>query len=597
MEIPVDIEAVGNSYTDKVVLPQRILEQLVQSIPEDQLPHPLIFRCCHSQVHLSVREFSARECAEVPQHLADRIGRSHEVLQLVEPPKATQVKLRPHHRYDIYNYKFFLEAALPKYYTTLTTGQVIVIEQSGLKYELTVEEIDRSTDVKTRLIVDTDVDLEINDGGVVAEAPQPTEVELPVKILAEVGAPVYDPTFKPAVYRFASPGRVLVRVHGGDVVASTDEFVSMQAFKWTTMALEDSSGWKQLEVDEPGTVYLVPFIWLERPMEVAIELAEPENGRKPSDSGSAAGPDTVVCSNCHRPIPRGSYLLHEVQCRRLNVLCPGCGASYPRNTPHFHCTICQIALVDPQFETRHHKLFHEPLYTCGCQFHAQNYVELAHHRAADCPLRLHVCQFCHLAVPVGELTYQDRYLGILHHENECGNKTTECFQCGKVVRVKDVATHVKHHELNKQQSQVAGFTRCLNLLCINRAGGTMGLCDHCFGPLYLTQHDPDGAKLRNRIERRYVLQLSKGCGRAQCLNEYCKTGQPFSDNMATFKKVLLPMVPSEFHFCVDELMDNKRAVVEAYIAEAKYKPEMILEGASRGGDLGQWLAKNAVAAN
>ncbi|CAN3371553.1 hypothetical protein DIURU_001798 [Diutina rugosa] len=596
MNFDVDYQVDGFPYTDKAYFPQYVLERLVESIPEAELPHPLIFKGAVSGVHMGVKEF--REGSEsivgVSQQLYDRLKVESETVQLVSPPKATHIKLKPKLAYDIFNYKFFLEAVLPKYYTTVTAGQTLVVEHQGLRYELAVEEVNNSMDPKTYSIVDADIELEINDGGRSAELKDPVDLELGVTVTVDDAA-VNDSNFVPTIYKVAVDGPVVVSVDGGDVIVAETPFLNMERFQWTTMDQETT---KEVVVVPEGKrdIYVVAFKWTQG--SVTLKVTPVTTTTTETETIEAAvDDDSSICPSCGRAIPSASFALHVARCQRMNQKCADCGQPKVQGTPHYHCIQCKVASSDPSFEYRHHKLFHETNYTCECPNHPSfsNYIELAQHRATECSLKPVLCQFCHLVVPQEESDYHDRYLGITHHENECGNKTTECYQCQKVVRVKDLANHLQMHELNKRQRVVPIITKCSNRLCVNASdpqSNSVGLCGHCFGPLYTSVHDPTGAKLASRMERRYILQMSKGCGWLQCPNQYCRTGKPMGENLRIFREELKPQIPRDFWYCVDESMDHKRRLVES-LSEV-YPPESVLEAAQQSSPMEEWLERHAI---
>lgn len=111
-------------------------------------------------------------------------------------------------------------------------------------------------------------------------------------------------------------------------------------------------------------------------------------------------------------------------------------------------------------------------------------------------------------------------------------------------------------------------------------GNDIGLCSVCFGPLYVSMYDPENKALRRRIERRYLQQLVKGCGKSWCRNEFCKTGRgklELNANITT--KDGLPMIKpfldglttvgheTPLHFCVDEKSQRQRNLAEMIAAE------------------------------
>jgi hypothetical protein len=156
-------------------------------------------------------------------------------------------------------------------------------------------------------------------------------------------------------------------------------------------------------------------------------------------------------------------------------------------------------------------------------------------------------------------------------------------------------THLRHHDLERLSRPVPHT--CRNLNCgrtrdgANKLGDTragtrkgqgpgndIGLCSTCFGPLYVSLHDPEGKALRRRIERRYLSQLLTGCAKPWCRNPYCRAGRknttPGAPDRGVPTKEAIPLVKpflegldgrgysSPLHFCVDEASQRRRSVAE-----------------------------------
>jgi hypothetical protein len=119
-------------------------------------------------------------------------------------------------------------------------------------------------------------------------------------------------------------------------------------------------------------------------------------------------------------------------------------------------------------------------------------------------------------------------------------------------------------------------------------------------------YDPEGKALRRRVERRYLTQLMKGCGRPGCMNEWCRSGRKHLglEEKGTGTAAALPMVKpllealgdhkQPVHFCVDESTQKRRKVAEMLAAEGVYELEWCVAALeAEGGDLGRargWLA-------
>ena len=143
-------------------------------------------------------------------------------------------------------------------------------------------------------------------------------------------------------------------------------------------------------------------------------------------------------------------------------------------------------------------------------------------------------------------------------------------------------------------------------------GNELGLCSICFGPLYVSMHDPEGKAMKRRVERRYISQLITGCGKSWCTNEYCKTARSKKDQStpALATKDALPMVKplmdslydrrAPVYFCVDDGSQKRRRLAEMLAAENIYDLEWCVaaleaEGGNLDGArgwLGNWAPKS-----
>jgi hypothetical protein len=256
-------------------------------------------------------------------------------------------------------------------------------------------------------------------------------------------------------------------------------------------------------------------------------------------------------------------------------------------------------------------------------------MDLAHHRTSTCPEKIILCQFCHLLVPQqgsDDLSPTDPEVilsGLTPHELADGARTTECHLCNKIVRLRDMTTHLKHHDLSRK-SQVRVVPRlCRNTNCGRTLDGVgpvgqinpptaakndIGLCDICYGPLYNSAFDPDGKALRRRVERRYLTQFLTGCNKHWCRNEMCKTGrantglEPLSskDGVAAVKPAIEEILQTGKHalsFCVDEKSQIKRTLADVLAADESgsgYAPEWCVAAVEASdGDLAKaqtWLS-------
>jgi hypothetical protein len=326
------------------------------------------------------------------------------------------------------------------------------------------------------------------------------------------------------------------------------------------------------------------------------------------DSGTTHSSDEIECKNCHQWVLKSSLFLHENFCLRNNIVCPqGCGQVFQKRSPayqnHWHCPHDTFTGNTPSSRQKHDAIYHTPQTCLSCEIDFPSIPTLAHHKTTTCPGKLILCRFCHLQVPQegdpNEPTNAELLLsGLTPHELADGGRTTECHLCNKIVRFRDMDTHLRHHDLERLSRPAPRI--CRNLNCgrtqdgASKTGDTragtrkgqgpgneIGLCSVCFGPLYVSLHDPEGKALRRRIERRYLSQLLTGCGKPWCRNEYCRAGRknlgredksvPTKDAIPLVKPFLEGMdgrgYTTPLHFCVDERSQKSRTLAEMMTAE------------------------------
>ena len=340
----------------------------------------------------------------------------------------------------------------------------------------------------------------------------------------------------------------------------------------------------------------------------------------------------VKCKNCGQWVPQRTLMLHENFCLRNNLLCPkGCGQVFQKRSPeyasHWHCPHDDSYGNTESGHQQHDSVFHpQEVLRCSDCSTAETFANapsLARHRTTTCPGKIILCRFCHLEVPQEgdpDVPNAEALLsGMTPHELADGARTTECHLCSKIVRLRDMETHIKNHEMDRFSRAVP--VPCRNINCgrtldvcakngDTRAGTRMGqgpgndvgLCSQCFGPLYVSMYDPENKALRRRIERRYLQQLLTSCGKAWCKNEFCKTGRKNLElDMNITTKDALPMVKpfletakdTPLHFCVDESSQKRRNLAGMLAAEdggpggkGGYAPEWCVGALeAEGGDL------------
>ncbi|RLV86403.1 hypothetical protein JA9_004627 [Meyerozyma sp. JA9] len=625
----------GPRYSDKAIFPPSVLADVIDRLG-DHLPHPLIFRL-HSenqQIYVGVLEFSAPENTIIlPEIVFRKLPQQPVTAELVvDIPKGTELSLKPLQFYSqVHNWKFFLESRLPKLYTTLTKHEKLLVEDENGVYELFVENLSANT----VCITDTEMVLDVVPlDNVMAQ--QQLEFSKAISYLEEAASlnpgapasvdiePFNSPQFKTQMLKIdikQCKTKLYIVLestsppYNSDIVVGTDKFVGMECYRWSSMDISDDVDRKIVAID-PDTVtgenlYVVPFAW-ESPCTVKLSVTSTLRNEVP--------PNSEICSNCGKAIAKETMVLHQAHCFRHNIKCE-CGSVFPEKIPphHWHCEQCSAHGNAAVSKSKHDKMNHMGPYKCDkCGFGAfATFSELVtSHKAVECPDKLHECQFCHMIVPQEESTYQDRYLGLTHHENWCGNRTVECFRCSKVLRSKDMSNHLQMHELDKMEMTQATklmFTKCSNMNCVNAkdSSNILGMCSTCFGPLYVQQHDPTGIKLQSRIERRYMLQLTKGCGFSWCQNQECCSGLSpklsVKEAIDRVRNDLLPEVANlpinkdksittVVWFCVNESVQRRKNMVDAILSEGEYDAAVVYKAANeeRNEGIREWLQTHAV---
>ena len=305
----------------------------------------------------------------------------------------------------------------------------------------------------------------------------------------------------------------------------------------------------------------------------------------------------IRCNNCRQWVPERTMMLHESFCFRNNILCPQCDEVFKKAsvewTDHWHCPHDNSHGNSPASRHKHDKLLHTAKICTRCGYEANNTPDLAHHRTTVCPGKLILCRFCHLLVPQqgpddpSPTDPEVVFSTLTPHELVDGARTTECHVCGKIIRLRDMSTHLKHHDLERLARSPPRL--CRNVNCGRTLDGVgskgeikkarsstndIGLCGTCYGPLYNSAYDPEAKALTKRLERRYISQIVSGCGRDWCRNEYCKTGRKhvmqsnetisMKDAMAMAKPILTHLMDltRPLHLCTDEASQTRRLLAE-----------------------------------
>jgi hypothetical protein len=591
-------------------------------------------------------------------------------------PKGTYVRLRPLEAgYNPEDWKALLERHLRENFTTLTNGEILTVR--GSRSEEFRFLIDKFLPEGDGICV-VDTDLEVDIEALNEEQARETLKQIMKKAqkapgLAEgssiggnldIWKPFGGQVIKGEYVDFVLPSwdrsqglSIELTAEDGDDI---DLFVSPHSAHQRVNPREDEHVWSDFSVKSAKRIFIQPsnvgldgaealFISVharkysvssEQPQRFSLRV---KNLPKETATGGSENPvvvgdedmemhssDDEQCKNCHQWVPKRTMMLHENFCLRNNILCPHCENVFQKKSQewqdHWHCPHDSEYGNTPQSKEKHEEISHTP-HTCpNCSYSAVNLKDLAAHRTSVCPGKIILCQFCHLEVPQEgdpfDPSPEALISGLTEHELADGARTTECHLCSKIVRLRDMATHLKHHDLEKASRSKPAI--CRNINCgrtlegvgkngeIGAAtrmgqgpGNDLGLCSICFGPLYVSMHDPEGKAMKRRIERRYLSQLITGCGRAWCTNEFCKTAKNKSDQSAlplTTKDALQIVKPlmdtlndhsRPIYFCVDEGSQRRRKTAEMLAAEKVYDLEWCIAACeAENGNLDgarQWL--------
>jgi hypothetical protein len=591
-------------------------------------------------------------------------------------PKGTYVRLRPLEAgYNPEDWKALLERHLRENFTTLTNGEILTVRGSrSEEFRFLIDKFLPEGDGICVVDTDLEVDIEaLNEEQARETLKQILKNAQKAPGLAEgssvggnldIWKPFDGQVITGEYVDFVLPSwdksqglSIELTTEDGDDV---DLFVSPHSAHQRVNPREDEHVWSDFSVKPVKRIFIQPsnigldgaealFISVharkysvpsEQPQKFSLRVRNlpRETATGGSENAVVVGDedmemhssDDEQCKNCHQWVPKRTMMLHENFCLRNNILCPHCENVFQKKSQewqdHWHCPHDSEYGNTPQSKEKHDAISHTPHICSNCSYSAVNLKDLAAHRTSVCPGKIILCQFCHLEVPQEgdpfDPSPEALISGLTEHELADGARTTECHLCSKIVRLRDMATHSKHHDLEKASRSKPAI--CRNINCgrtlegvgkngeIGAAtrmgqgpGNDLGLCSICFGPLYVSMHDPEGKAMKRRIERRYLSQLITGCGRAWCTNEFCKTAKSKSDKSAlplTTKDALQIVKPlmdtmddhnRPIYFCVDESSQRRRKMAEMLAAEKVYDVEWCIAACeAENGNLDgarQWL--------
>ena len=580
------------------------------------------------------------------QEMSEKLSKL--TVHVQEIPKGTYVKLRPLEAgYDPEDWKALLEQYLRDNYTTLTNGEVLAIPAGKEVFRFLVDGLKPNKEAISLVDTDIEVDIEPLNEEQAKEtlqrlvqksekAPGTSEgssaggkINLDTNEAGQVRPGEYVDYSLGQLHKFRDLDLELTALDDDKDVdlfvtpfgakhrskPRENEFVfgdfSTKATKrlkirHTNAELDNAEalwvsvkGYGQPDQDSPGQ----PPLQYNLRVSYIDELFIPNQADSTMTDDEPIGPDEERCTNCHQAVPKRTMFLHQNFCLRNNILCPHCQLVYQKSSlewqNHWHCPNDSSHGNTISSHTKHDSLMHTSQSCPSCDYEAANIPDLAHHRTTTCPGKLILCQFCHLQVqqqgPEDPSPDSAEVIlsGLTPHELSDGARTTECHICSKIVRLRDMSTHLKHHDLQRLSRSKPRI--CRNVNCgrtldgVSKGGevrvqgsrNDLGVCDVCFGPLYVTMYDPDGKALRRRVERKYLTQLLTGCGQTWCRNEYCKTGRKNSgmtqDGQAISSKEALGMIKPTLeglkdgkvpvHFCTDEASQKRRVLAELLAVE------------------------------
>ena len=591
--------------------------------------------------------------------------------------KGTYVRLRPLEAgYDAEDWKSLLERYLRDNFTTLTMGEVLDVSASRKDhFRFLVDKFEPEVDAIC--IVDTDLEVDIEP----LNEEQARETLDRQLVKKQRAAGTQEGSSVGGVFEIPMDlsGQILPgeyvdyelkqwdRSKGLDISISTDNesisldlLVSPMSARQQGKPREDEHVFadftgrpskrlklshRNVDIEQAESLLVSVHAWqaassdLERSKQPRLPLAfkfgiNYDDATEREDRIMELGPDEVVCKNCQQHIPKRTLPLHEAFCYRNNISCPKCHHVFLKSSEawkrHWHCP------HDDEFgngDLAHHKhdsIFHptEPLKCPSCDYEAFDLPILAQHRISTCPGKEILCQFCHLIVPQqgpDDPPFTDAEVlmsGLTPHELADGARTTECHICRKIVRLRDMRTHLALHDRDRI-SRPKPLT-CVNAMCGRTLRGgdesrvhreQTGLCNECFAPLYSTTYDPEGKVLRRRVERRLLQQVIGGCGKPWCQNQdWCKTGyqNATGEVRVLTAKDALPMLrpimdelargdASSLSFCVDEGTQIRRRNANALAQVGEYELEWCIKALeeSKGDMTGaqSWLSDHAPKVN
>ena len=375
-------------------------------------------------------------------------------------------------------------------------------------------------------------------------------------------------------------------------------------------------------------------------------IVKPKERNASSDSDILSldvPPGFILCPHCNKTISESAFLMHELRCQKNITKCSQCQEVFETvsrdhlTKNHWHCNeLHEFFIAGTQFSVaechgesqvsheEHFKWLHDlESNSQNCdwclEFKTNSLYALGLHKEYECPEHPKMCRFCNLVVSRGEKNFETQYFGLTGlHEFQCGSKTVDCYKCGSKVRQFEMEQHLLLHKMQlKNQVLNSTLSVCSNKNCCNVTenedfNNRYRLCKFCYSKFYSTDYDKDGKRFQNRLERSYVLQLTKGCGYTHCKNIMCRSSgmaksfQNIKEVLMFIQDRLLALISKpEFYLCVDDSITKKKLAADIYLDNMNsngytqswvYKAVNSTKSSSLE-TLNDWLHENALGKN
>ncbi|KAI1619002.1 ubiquitin fusion degradation protein UFD1-domain-containing protein [Exophiala viscosa] len=383
---------------------------------QQQLPHPLTFRIVNPRngraLYAGIREFSAEDGTVglsnglrealglqdassrtsrdgtldgdvVMTDSTDRFKPETVTIHAKQLEKGTYVKLRPLEAgYDPEDWKSLLERYLRDNFTTLTSGELLVVP--GARHEqfrFLVDKFEPDTD--GICIVDTDLEVDIEPlnedqaretlnkrlakKGRQQESQEGSSLGGPISLEAEVQGRVLPGQYVDYELKSWDHSQDLeVVLQTSDEDLSLDLFVNPFSAHHRSEPREDEYVFGDLsgratkrlklshsnvDLEDAGSLNISVHAWQDttqehtaedKPVPYTLTISATTDGVDTADEDSLeVSADEVICKNCRQVVPKRTLPLHEAFCYRNNVSCPKCTTVFLKNSEawknHWHC--------------------------------------------------------------------------------------------------------------------------------------------------------------------------------------------------------------------------------------------------------------------